>query len=171
MRFRDKQVVPLDDEYREMLGFMISVAVIFIIGTLALGIHKNYVYKSSVSEIFSNIPDIKIHFHEHYAAENVLPDSDDVRSYFANTRGISYESYELFADENTGITGAVITVSIISDLQEIDGDTISYLALKDSSKGVVVWLCGYALHPDYPFAAAQNRTTLKREYLPEICRD
>jgi Tfp pilus assembly protein PilE len=150
---------------------MVSVAVLFVVGTLALGAYKDYVYKAHASEVFTHITGVKILFHERYAAKNLFPGSEEIRSYLANTDNISLESYEAFADESNGIAGAAITVSISSDLQEINGDTVTFTALQDKSKGVLLWSCGYARYQDYPFANAYNKTTLKREYLPEICRD
>jgi hypothetical protein len=170
-RIRDKLLVPLDDEFREMLGFLFSITVVFIVGTLALGMYKDGLYKSRVSEILSHAPDIKVQFYEHYAVNHVFPDAELIRNYLATKDGMSLESYEIFAEEKTKISGAVITVSIISDLPEIDGGAFSFTALKDDSKGVLIWLCGYASHQDYPFANAYSRTTLKREYMPSICRD
>jgi hypothetical protein len=75
-RIRDKLLVPLDDEFREMLGFLFSITVVFIVGTLALGMYKDGLYKSRVSEILSHAPDIKVQFYEHYAVNHVFPDAE-----------------------------------------------------------------------------------------------
>jgi Tfp pilus assembly major pilin PilA len=154
-----------------MLGFMLSVAVLFIVGTLAVNIYKDNAYKAYTSDILTNITDIKTRFHEHYAYKNAFPNPDEVHNYFANTDSMTYDSYEIFTDRRAKVTGAAITISIKHKKHEIDGRTITFTALQDSSRGTVVWLCGYASHQDYPFAGAHNKTTLKREYLPEICRD
>ncbi|NDU93147.1 MAG: pilin [Ferrovum sp.] len=150
-----------------LIELMIVIAIIGILASIAIPQYQDYVTRSEIAEAFSMSDSLKPAILDYYKFHGAFPPDNQAAGVPEPKYLIGNFVKEIF------ISNGAITVQFGNKVpQQIQGALLTFrpLVVKGSPTSPIDWNCGDAIPPEGMKAIGTNKTTLKLEYLPSICR-
>ncbi|NVJ49770.1 MAG: pilin [Gammaproteobacteria bacterium] len=150
-----------------LIELMIVVSIIGILAAIALPAYQQYTLRAQVVEGFTIVDELKPLIKEYYKnrgrfpANNIeagLPDADKLIG-----------NYVSRVEVNNGALHITFGQKVNTHLKD-EQLSIRPIVVTGSPMSPISWLCGNGSIPDGMEPRGENKTSLRREFLPAACR-
>jgi Tfp pilus assembly protein PilE len=162
--------ISIDDEFRDYLNLLASIAVLFILTALALNVYQNYSAKARLVKTYMDMLAYKNFVHEYYGVIQQLPSEAVLRREFVEAESEFTRPSPHITYSDISFTEGAITLSFADKHPDVDGTRLTLRPVVSENTGTVQWLCGYARLPTIT-DVVNTETTIPKKFLVNICRE
>ncbi len=150
-----------------LIELMVVVAIIGILASIALPAYQVYIQRSEITEALSMASTVRENVTNYYVENLDFPANNEVA-------GLPAPKY-LIGNRITGVfveAGAIHVTMGNKASKPLQGKTLTFRPafVIGSPVSPIAWLCGYDVPVSGMEAVGQNKTDLKKEFLPSACR-
>ncbi len=150
-----------------LIELMVVVAIIGILASVALPAYKVYIQRSEVVEALSMVSTIRENVTNYYVEDLDFPKDNE-------EAGLPASNF-LIGNRITGVvvdSGAIHVTMGNKASKPLQGKVLTFrpAVVIGSPISPIAWLCGYDEAVNGMKAIGENKTDLKKEFLPAACR-
>jgi len=146
-----------------LIELLLVVSIIGLLAAVAIPAYQDYIKSSKIAEGFVLVNSIEMAVADYYSYHGKfpinnraagLPNPEKLRGKYVNSIEIEYGAIHLTFDES------------------LDGGKVSFrpaIVAVYPPNNSLVWVCGYQPVLKNMFAIGENKTTINKSYLPEVC--
>ena len=159
----------LDDyHFYSTFSVLAALAIIFVLLTISIPMYQKANDKAELTELQMFFVEIKTRWQTLYGLHGDWPNP----AYFIDILGEPNEAFyfhDISIIEANYSRDSGFAFTLASSNPEIDQTVLQFTPVANPTLGTVVWLCGYAGHPNQAIAK-KTVTTIPPEYLPASCK-
>ena len=149
-----------------LLELMVAVAVMTVIATMSIPSYHQSIIRAQIGEAVEMAKPLTLDIEKYYRVHHRFPESNEVAGIPSPEKLIGNFVSQI------ALSDGALHISFGNHANKIiEGEVLSLrpLIVPDSPRSPISWGCGLRGSPKGMDAVGQNRTSLKREFLPFDC--